>query len=115
VQFSDAGLAAGIKIGRLPARSYIIVIDWHVFTAFNSGTSDTFQIGSTPGANDVLAATTVHASGVTHHISAAGLGVAATPTFSQDVDLWLKWTGGGAAPSAGEVIVVVAFIPDRDN
>jgi hypothetical protein len=116
VQFTDAGLAAGYKIGRLPARSYIIVVDWHVVTAFNSTTSDTVQLGSTQSGTDIVAPTTVHAGGITHHTAAAGLGVAATPSFTQDVDIWLKWVPGAVGTAtAGEVVVIVAYIPDRDG
>ena len=117
VRFSDAAFASanGMKIGRLPARAYIGLIDWHVATAFNSGTSDTLQLGSTPGAADILAATTIHASGITHHTAAAGLGIAVTPTFTTDVDIWAKWTASGAAATAGELVLIIFYVPELDG
>jgi hypothetical protein len=115
IQVTDPGLLAGYKIGRLPARAYILIIDVQVVAAFNSTSTDTIQLGTTAAGVDILAATSTHATGFTHATTAAGLGLAVTGTVGTDVDIYARWVSGGGTPNAGDVTVIIAFITDHDG
>ena len=111
LQFSDAGATGGLKIGRIPARSYIHSVSWYKTTAFNSGTSDNATIGSTAGGNDILASTAISGTGYVNHTAAAGLGMAVT----SETDVFVKWVAVGTAATTGDTTVILAFVPDNDG
>jgi len=114
MRFNDVNFAAGIKIGRMPARSFLMGIFWFKETAFNSSSSDTVQIGSTQGGSDILAATDVHSTGFTSHGSAAGLGTAVT-FIANEIDLWVKWNATTAnTATTGDATVIILYCPDND-
>ena len=118
VQFSDPifNAGTGIKIGRLPARAFIMQISYQVPTAFNSTTSDTLQLGTTASGVDILAATTVHSIvAFTNATAAAGLGLAVTGSATADVDVFAKLTPGTpSTATTGDATVVIEFAPDND-
>jgi hypothetical protein len=107
-------LTAGVKIGRLPSRAFITSIALHKSTAFNSVTTDTIQLGSTASGVDILAATDIKsAAGYAALTAAAGLGIVVGTTGEQDI--YAKYASTGGAASAGDVTLVIAFIPDSDQ
>lgn len=118
VQFNDPGIAAGVRLARLPEGSYIGLVIMHVVTAFNSASADTIQLGTTQNAADILAATSVHTAGLNHGITtlaaAPGLGKGATNTPGFQQDIWVKWIGTGAAPTTGDCTVILFYCPDND-
>lgn len=107
-------LTAGLKIGRLPANTFLHSIMWNKTVAFNSATTDTLAIGSTNAGVDFLAATTLQGAGYVNHTAAAGLGLVAA-TIAGEADIWLKYAQTGAVATAGDVTLVLAFIPNNDQ
>jgi len=103
-----AALAAGTKIGRLPARAIITGAAVHKNTPFNSVTSDNIQLGSTNGGTDILAATSLQGAGY-------ATGTAVGMVSVNEVDIWAKYTQSGAAASAGDATLVITYIPDNDQ
>lgn len=118
-QFTDIGIAAGVgvKIGRLPAKAFIMQISMHITTVFNSTTSDTLQIGVSAADASILAATNVHtgaSTGFSNITAAAGLGKAVTD--SGEVDVFAKLNPGTVSTATtGDVTVVIEFAPDNDQ
>lgn len=109
-----AALQNGIRIGRIPLRSFITKVGWNKVTAFNSTTSDTMSLGTTAAGVDILAATTVHDTGFVNHTAAAGLGLAVTAT--DDVDVYAKLIPGAASTATtGDATVVIEFVADHDG
>lgn len=106
-------LTAGLKIGRLPSRAFIHSVKLHKTTAFNSATTDTIQIGTTAAGVDVLAATTIQGTGYVDLTAAAGLGVVVGLTG--EADIFLKYAQTGAVATAGDVTLIIAFLPDNDQ
>lgn len=106
-------LAAGQKIGRLPARSFIHSIKFYKATAFNSATTDTLQLGTTAAGVDILAATSIAAAGYADLTAAAGLGIVVGT--AAEVDIFAKYAQTGAAATVGDMTIVIAYIPDIDQ
>jgi hypothetical protein len=117
IQFSDVNINAGYKIGRLPARAFVMQISINISTVFNSTTSDTVQIGTTASGVDILAATNVHTGatlGFANVTAAAGLGMAVTG--SGEVDVFTRLNPGTPnTATTGDVTVVIEFAPDNDG
>ena len=115
VVFGDNGVAK--TVGVIPAGSQILNTISGVFvtTAFNAGTSNVIDIGTT--ANDDLYGTDI-ALGTKAFVA---LDEAATAT---DVNTWLVSADttitatpalAGTAATAGSAEVVIAYIPDNDG
>src|SRR5262249_13531792 len=107
-----AALTAGVKIGRLPSRAFIHSISMHKSVAWNA-TTDTIQLGSTNGAVDILAATSIQDAGFSATTAAAGRGMVVGAAGEQDI--WAKYAGTGGPPTTGDTTLVIAFIPDNDQ
>lgn len=111
--FADSSaMQAGLKIGRLPSRSFIHSIKLYKAVAFNSATSDNLTIGTTAAGNDILAATVLTGTGYVDATAAAGLGIVVGTAAEQD--FFMKWVAVGAAATTGDVTVVITFLPDND-
>jgi hypothetical protein len=104
--------APGIKIGRLPARSFLSRVQIYKAAAFNSATTDTIQLGSTQTGVDLLGATDVKtAAGYVDLTAAAGLGI----VQPLETDLWMRYLQSGAAATLGDVTVLISYFPDNDQ
>lgn len=106
----------------VPNNAYILTMDAYVVTAFNAGTTNVVTIGSTAtSANEMSAAGTIAPAtlGVQHLTTAAGLGLAVTSNTtyqtSNGVPLYARYTQTGTAATAGQVVVIIAYVPNNDN
>jgi hypothetical protein len=126
VNFNDANIGAGVKIGAIPANAYITGIRCYVTTAFNAGTTNNLTIGSTATGGDFLASGTTAGTncvaattGNQNMSSAAGLGLvvtSGTATGSQGgFDLYVRYTQTGTAATAGKVTLLIDYIADDDQ
>ncbi|MBV8474520.1 MAG: hypothetical protein JO107_10275 [Hyphomicrobiales bacterium] len=122
INFNDPRIASGVWFGTLPQNAYILSIDAQVVTAFNAGTTNTVTIGATAAnANEIVASgITAGTPGIYHLTSAAGLGNAITNNTTYQtalngaVPLYAKYAQTGTAATAGQVIVIVAFVKNDD-
>jgi hypothetical protein len=128
VNFNDANITTGVKIGAIPAGAFITGIKCYVTTAFNAATTNNLLIGSaaaggqflasgvTAGTNCVAATT-----GMQNITAAAGLGLAVTaasntPTGSTGAwDVWVAYTQTGTAATAGSVTYVIEYVAADDQ
>jgi hypothetical protein len=78
-----------------------------VQTAFNSATSDALDVGDAGSVNRYRAALNLQAVAVTP-LTITGLQVA--PGATDTTKLTLRWTGVGAAPTAGRARLIVTYV-----
>lgn len=105
VNFNDAGIAAGVFIGTLPAGAMITNLDVRVNTAFNAGTTNALNVGTTALGTQVFtdAATAGHRKPTIPNLS-----------FAADTDLFVSYVQTGTAATAGQADVVISFAPNND-
>jgi len=128
VNFNDANIAAGVKIGAIPAGAYITSIRCYVNTTFNAATTNSLLIGTTAGGNNLLAGgvtagtnCVLGTGGNQNMTSAPGLGLAVTdvsntPTGSTGGwDIFVAYTQTGTAATQGKVVVVIDYVSNDDQ
>lgn len=99
-KFDDA---SGKVIGALPKGAMISGCKVNVKTPFNAGTTNPVTIGYDGAAAGIMAAATVAADAAG---SKAGI---LFPVLDDDQDIFVTYSPTGAAPTAGELEVLVEF------
>ena len=105
----SATYAAGID---LPLGAIVTRGELFVLTLFNSGTTDTFSIGSQV---DGAAAVATTYAATSADVTAVGRAATVVPTGIKTTagsTVGLVWTGAGAAPTAGVGKLVIEYIID---
>jgi len=131
--YNDANITNGIKIGAVPANSFVESVKCHVITAFNAGGNNFLSMATTnvaPNVNGVgdwvngVAATTARCdiTSATYQslTTANGLGMAVTSATtttgtSGGWDVWVKYYQSGTAATAGKAVVVFTYVADDDQ
>jgi hypothetical protein len=128
----SAGSSCTVRVGALPYNAFILRAYQQVEVAFNSGTTDTLQLGiSQANANELVAAQSVHAAGnmaaLTVVVASGGVGntAGASPGITGfnavangadgGFDLWIKYVQTGAVPTAGSATIVIEYIAPNDG
>ena len=104
INFNDLVSGVAGNAIKLPNNAVVVGCGVHVLMPFNSATSDTLSIGD-------AALPTRHISAV--NIKSAGAGFIGTRSGKRTTQPeWLTatWTGAGAAPTAGKVLVTVEYV-----
>lgn len=106
VNYNDASIGAGVYFGTIPAGAMITSLNVRVNTAFNAGTTNALNVGTT-------------ALGTQVFTDAATLG-ARSPTipnlsFAADTDLYVSYAQTGTAATAGQADIVIGFVPNNDQ
>lgn len=119
VNFNDKNIGTGQQFGTLPPNAYILSIDAYVNTAFNAGTTNTLTVGTTSAnANEIVASgITAATPGVYHLTAAAGLGTAVSmggTWLNTNMPLFAKYAQTGTAATTGQVVIVIAYMPNND-
>lgn len=105
VNYNDAGIAAGVSFGTLPAGAMIISQNVRVSTAFNAGTTNALNVGTTAGGTQLFTdAATAGARSPT----------IANLSFATDTDLFVQYAQTGTAATAGVADIVIGFVPNND-
>lgn len=105
VNYNDAGIAGGVVFATLPAGAMLVMQNVRVNTAFNAGTTNALNVGTTAGGTQLFT-------------DAATLG-ARSPTivnlsFATDTDLFVAYAQTGAVATAGQADIVIGFVPNND-
>lgn len=121
VNFNDQNIGSGQQFGQLPPNSYIYAIDAYVNTAFNAATTNVITIGTTKAnANEIVGSGISGAplaTGVLHLTSATGLGTAVTmggTWLNLNMPLFVKYAQTGTAATTGQIVIVIAYMPNND-
>lgn len=106
VNFNDAGIASGVYFGTIPAGAMIIQQNIRVNTAFNAGTTNAINVGTTAGGSQLFtdAAT-----------AGARLPTVANLSFATDTDLFVSYTQTGTVATAGQADIVIEYVPNNDQ
>jgi hypothetical protein len=90
----------------LPAGAMIVTQNVRVSTAFNAGTTNALNVGTTAGGTQLFtdAAT-----------AGARLPTIASLTFAADSDLFVQYAQTGTAATAGQADIVIGYVPNNDQ
>lgn len=102
--------AAGIAIGAIPRRSRIVHCHVIVDAAFNAGTTNTLNVGTTPTGADVAPSATI-APGVAGY---KNVDTPKTLQFTADTVLYMSYAQAGAVATAGKGFLYIAYVPSND-
>ena len=112
VNFNDAGISAGVVIGALPKGAQIIDVVANVVTAFNAGTTNVLTVGTNASSYDDIAGSgDINEASATGQRVTTGLGL----EFSADTDVYVMYAQTGAAATAGQAVIVIAYVPNNDG
>lgn len=106
VNFNDAGIASGVIFGTLPAGSVLVSQNVRVDTAFNAGTTNALNVGTTAGGTQLF--TDAATAGARSPAIAAVV-------MATDTDLFVSYAQTGVAATAGQAIVVIGYVPNNDK
>lgn len=106
VNYNDAAIGTGVVFGTLPAGSMIVLQSVRVNTAFNAGTTNALNVGTTAGGSQLF---TDAATAGARQPAIANL------TFATDTDLFVQYAQTGAAATAGQADIVVGYCPNNDQ
>jgi len=111
VNYNDAGVAAGLLIGTVPAGAKLSNVKVWVDTAFNAATTNVLVAGTTGTGTNLVAASDVTEGtiGVYTPANAANQGLGLV--FAADTDLFVSYTQSGTAATAGVATIVVEYVP----
>lgn len=112
VSLSELTSGTAVTIGTLPAGAVVDDAYAVVTTAFNSGTSDLLDMGTSGDPNGFMSAVSVATAGKK---SADDLATSDDLSLSADTEVSFTWTGAGTAASAGALEAVVKFVIDNDG
>lgn len=106
VNFNDANIAAGVLMGTLPAGAMLVWQAVRVNTAFNAGTTNALNVGTTAGGTQLF--TDVASAG-------ARAPAVANLSFAVDTDIFVAYAQTGGAATAGQADIVIGFAPNNDQ
>jgi hypothetical protein len=103
IGFADLVSGSDIPAIDLPRNAVVTGGDVVVTTAFNSATSDVFDVGDASSQNRYLNDASIAATGRTALVPTGFVTTATQP------NLTVRWVGAGAAPTAGAVRLTVQY------
>lgn len=106
VNYNDAAIGTGVVFGTVPAGSMIVLQSVRVNTAFNAGTTNALNVGTTAGGSQLF---TDAATAGARQPTIANL------TFATDTDLYVQYAQTGGAATAGQADIVVGYCPNNDQ
>src|SRR6187402_1368673 len=109
--YNTNGVAAGVLLGTVPAGSKIVDVHIYIDTAFNAGTTNVLQGGTTGTGTNLFTSTDAAAGTVGEKEAASAAGQARGLIFTADTDLFVSFTQTGTAATAGAATVIVEFVP----
>lgn len=106
VNYNDAGIAAGVHFGTMPAGAMITRSSVRVNTAFNAGTTNALNVGTTAGGTQIFT-----------DAATAGARFPTVPniSFAVDTDLFVQYAQTGTVASAGQADIGIEYLPNIDQ
>lgn len=106
VNYNDPAIAAGVFVGTFPAGAMIITQNVRVSTAFNAGTTNALNVGTTAGGAQIF---TDAATAGARQPAIANL------TFATDTDFYVQYAQTGTVATAGQADIVIGYAPNTDQ
>lgn len=104
IAFGDVVSGVAQAAVNLPVDAVVVGGALVTITAFNSATSDTLNVGDSANATRYASAANIHTAG------RIALTLTGYKTLSTTRQVLVTWTGTGAAPTAGDVILQMEYI-----
>lgn len=106
VNYNDAGIAAGVLVGTLPAGALLVGLDVRVNVAFNAGATNALNSGTSALGTQIFtdAATLGHRRPTIPNLS-----------FATDTDFYVSYAQTGGAANAGQADIVWQYVPNNDQ
>ena len=111
VAFNTNGIASGVLIGTVPAGSKIADISIYIDTAFNAGTTNVLQGGTTGTGTNLFTSTDAAPTATGYKTPANAANQGRGLVFAADTDLFVSFTQTGTAATTGAATIVVEFVP----
>lgn len=117
VNWNDAGIAAGVKFGRLPANAFLIRATCQIVTAFNAVTTNVLTFGTTStSSNELSGSADINEATLNTLQSCLASGATGLQlTTATENDIYAKYTQTGTAATAGQAIWVLEYINNNDG
>jgi hypothetical protein len=109
VAFNTPGVAGGIPIGAVPAGARLLQVAAYVATAFNAGTTNTVNLGTTAAGSEVMASATI-IPGTAGYKEAPAASL--TTEFLTDTTIYANFVQAGTPATAGAVDFVITYAPN---
>lgn len=106
VNWNDSGIAVGVVFGTFPAGAMITGQAVRINTAFNAGTTNALNVGTTAGGTQLF--TDVATAG-------ARSPAIANLSFAVDTDIFVQYAQTGGAATAGQADIVINYVPNTDQ
>lgn len=119
INYSDAGIATGVSVGKIPNNARILRSHVSVETAFNAGTTNPINVGTVaetaPGVSGAFAAPVNLNNGVNGAVLALTSTSPASPNqvvsnANGDIDVVASFVGTGTAATAGKAEIIVEYV-----
>lgn len=106
VNFNDAGISGGIARCTMPTGAMITDLDVRCNTAFNAGTTNALNVGTTAGGTQVFT-----------DAATAGARQPTIPnlSFAVDTDIFFQFAQTGTAATTGQADIVIGYVPNLDG
>lgn len=113
IAFDTPDIAAGVPFNTwLPAGAEILFTMVKIKAAFNAGTTNVLTVGTNAtDYNNLVAAAGVDET----ELGATSVPTGAALTFSEDARPFVKFTQTGTAASAGQAVIIIAYVPNNDE
>lgn len=108
INYNDAGIAAGVQVGALPAGAILDKTMVQTSTAFNGTTSVALSVGTTLTGTDLINGTDVRTAAARVDTVVP---IAKAGPLAADTPIYASVAFGGTTGSAGVATVVVTYIP----
>jgi hypothetical protein len=113
VNFNDAGIAAGVLVGTVPAGSLFASCRVYIATAFNAATTNVLNVGLTATGGELIGTAQAVPGTVGRKVGTAVDSIGAP--VAADADVFVSYTQTGTAATAGQAYVVIEYIPNIDR
>jgi hypothetical protein len=113
VDFSTAGIAAGVQIGVIPSGSVVARTWVQVTTVFNAATTNVLTVGNAAVIDALMPAATAVAGTAGNKVTSGPNSTLTTPTTG-DTPVFVRYTQSGTAATTGRAVVMVEFYPALD-
>lgn len=106
VNYNDTGIAAGVFVGTLPAGAQLTQLAVRVNTAFNAGTTNALNCGTTALGTQIFT-----------DAATAGARFPTVPnlSFATDTDFYVSYAQTGTVATAGQADIVVSYAVNNDQ
>lgn len=113
ITFADTGLAAGVRVGRLPAGAAIDKTTLLTTTTWNGSVSVAVSVGFTATGTDLINGSDVR-TGTARADTVAPI-AKAIPSLTSEQDVYASVAFGGTAGTTGETSILIYYTVNNDR